>query len=114
MRVTHTVLFKITLVPARCHRKTVGKPVYHEDGRVEVIRSVKMRTLVESIKQSLSSGNSAVSREYLTEEIDALGNAAIPNSDGHARVMANAPQSLTCTAVWQSVLPAFSLPVTPQ
>ncbi len=68
--------------------KTVGKPVYHEDGRVEVIRAVKMRTLVESINQSLSKGNTAVSREYLTEEIDALGNAAIPNSDGHARVMA--------------------------
>lgn len=68
--------------------KTVGKPVYHEDGRVEVIRAVKMRTLVESINQKLGSDASFISREYITEEIEALGNAAIPESDGKARVMA--------------------------
>lgn len=68
--------------------KTVGKPTYHEDGRVEVIRAVKTRTLVESVVQKLSSKASTVVRETVTEEIDALGNAAIPGSDGHARVMA--------------------------
>lgn len=68
--------------------KTVGSPTYHEDGRVEVIRAVKTRTLVESVVQKLGSKSSSVVRETVTAEIDALGNAAIPGSDGHARVMA--------------------------
>lgn len=68
--------------------KTVGKPVYHEDGRVEVIRAVKVRTLLETVTQKLGSTKTTVVQEYVTEEIDALGNAAIPGSDGHARVMA--------------------------
>ena len=68
--------------------KTVGKPTYHDDGRVEVIRAVKTRTLVESITQKLGSTKQSVSQEVITAEIDALGNAAIPGSAGHARVMA--------------------------
>ena len=68
--------------------KTVGKPTFHEDGRVEVIRAVKTRTLVESLVQKLGTKSSSVVRETIIEEIDALGNAAIPGSDGHARVMA--------------------------
>lgn len=68
--------------------KTVGSPTYHEDGRVEVIRAVKTRTLVESIVAKAGSKHSQVVRETITAEIDALGNAAIPGSDGHARVMA--------------------------
>ena len=68
--------------------KTVGKPTYHEDGRVEVIRSVKIRSLVESITQQLNGRKQSVNQETVTSEIDALGNAAIPGSDGQARVMA--------------------------
>lgn len=68
--------------------KTVGKPTYHEDGRVEVIRAVKTRTLLESISQKMGSSKQTISQEVVTAEIDALGNAAIPGSDGHARVMA--------------------------
>lgn len=68
--------------------KTVGKPTYHEDGRVEVIRAVKTRTLLESITQKIGSSKQTISQEVVTAEIDALGNAAIPGSDGHARVMA--------------------------
>lgn len=68
--------------------KTVGKPTYHDDGRVEVIRAVKTRALVESITQNLGSKKQSISQEVITAEIDALGNAAIPGSDGHARVMA--------------------------
>ena len=68
--------------------KTVGKPTYHDDGRVEVIRAVKTRTLVESLVTKLGSKSSKVVQETITAEIDALGNAAIPGSDGHARVMA--------------------------
>lgn len=68
--------------------KTVGKPTYHEDGRVEVIRAVKTRTLLESISQKMGSSKQTISQEVITAEIDALGNAAIPGSDGHARVMA--------------------------
>lgn len=67
--------------------KTVGKPTYHDDGRVEVIRAVKTRTLVESLVTKLGSKSSKVVQETITAEIDALGNAAIPGSDGHARVM---------------------------
>lgn len=66
----------------------MGKPTYHDDGRVEVIRAVKTRTLVESIITKLSNKSTNVVRETITAEIDALGNAAIPGSDGHARVMA--------------------------
>ena len=68
--------------------KTVGKPTYHEDGRVEVIRSVKTQTLMQTISQKLGSSKQSVCREVVTAEIEALGNAAIPGSDGHARVMA--------------------------
>ncbi len=68
--------------------KTVGKPTYHEDGRVEVIRSVKTQTLMQTITQRLGSSKQSVCREVVTAEIEALGNAAIPGSDGHARVMA--------------------------
>lgn len=67
--------------------KTVGKPTYHDDGRVEVIRAVKTRTLVESLVTKLGSKSSKVVQETITAEIDALGNAAMPGSDGHARVM---------------------------
>lgn len=68
--------------------KTVGTPTYHEDGRVEVIRSVKTQTLMQTISQRVGSSKQSVCREVVTAEIDALGNAAIPGSDGHARVMA--------------------------
>lgn len=68
--------------------KTVGKPVYHEDGRVEVIRAVKIRSLIETATENLKTGKVTVSQEYVTEEIDALGNSAIPGSDGHARILA--------------------------
>lgn len=68
--------------------KTVGKPVYHEDGRVEVVRAVKIRTLMESVTQQLNGRKLSVEQEVVTSDIDALGNAAIPGSDGHARVMA--------------------------
>lgn len=68
--------------------KTVGKPTFHDDGRVEVIRSVKTRMLLESITKKVGSAKQITSHEVLTAEIDALGNAAIPGSDGHARVMA--------------------------
>lgn len=68
--------------------KTVGKPVYHEDGRVEVVRAVKIRTLMESVTRQLNGRMQSVSQEVVTAEIDALGNAAIPGSDGHSRVMA--------------------------
>ncbi len=68
--------------------KTVGKPTYHDDGRVEVVRAVKIRTLMESITSQLNGRKLSVSQEIVTAEIDALGNAAIPGSDGHARVMA--------------------------
>jgi hypothetical protein len=66
----------------------VGKPTFHDDGRVEVIRSVKTRTLLETITKKVGATNQSTSQEVVTAEIDALGNAAIPGSNGHARVMA--------------------------
>lgn len=68
--------------------KTVGTPTYHDDGRVEVIRAVKTRTLLNSLVTKHGSKGSKIVQETITEEVDALGNAAIPGSEGHARVMA--------------------------
>lgn len=71
--------------------KTTGKPTYHDDGRVEVVRSVKIGVLIQDLKTRLGpKGNttsSAVSHRKETETIDALGNAAIPGSLGHQRVL---------------------------
>lgn len=69
--------------------KTVGSPTFHDDGRVEVIRAVKIKNLVEVISKRLDKpGKTKVALEVVMEELDALGNAAIPDSAGHARVMA--------------------------
>ena len=67
--------------------KTTEGPTYHEDGRVEVVRAVKVESLIQSI---IKKSNGAVSTSYSKQidTVDALGNAAIPGSLGHKRILA--------------------------
>lgn len=71
--------------------KTAEKPVFHDDGRVEIVRAVKISKLIQDLKTKLDSkGNAtdtAASLRKESETIDALGNAAIPGSLGHRRVL---------------------------
>lgn len=68
--------------------KTTESPTYHDDGRVEVVRAVKVRSLIESIRKISGKEGAEATQSATVEEIDALGNAAIPGSLGHSRVMA--------------------------
>lgn len=68
--------------------KTEGTPTYHEDGRIEVVRSVKISNLIKCITSSTNPKNNGTSYKTVAEEISALGNAAIPDSVGSKRVRA--------------------------
>lgn len=68
--------------------KTTEGPIYHEDGRVEVVRAVKLKNLVETISKSSTSSVTKRTLRTVVTEIDALGNSAVPQSDGHARIRA--------------------------
>lgn len=68
--------------------KTTSGPTYHEDGRVEVVRAVKIKSLIETISTKSTTGKTKTTLSTVSTEIDALGNAAIPGSDGHQRVRA--------------------------
>lgn len=70
---------------------TTEGPTFCDDGRVEVVRAVKVKNLIESIKTQTVNGKKVGTTTTLlteTEEIDALGNAAIKGSVGHGRVKA--------------------------
>lgn len=70
---------------------TTEGPTFCDDGRVEVVRAVKVKNLIESIKTQTVNGKKVGATATLlteTEEIDALGNAAIKGSVGHGRVKA--------------------------
>lgn len=71
--------------------RTTEGPTFCDDGRVEVVRAVKVKNLIESIKTQTVNGKKVGTTTTLlteTEEIDALGNAAIKGSVGHGRVKA--------------------------
>jgi len=68
--------------------KTEGTPTYHDDGRIEVVRSVKVSNLIKCITTSTNPKNNGTSYKTVTEELHALGNAAIPGSVGSKRVRA--------------------------
>ena len=68
--------------------KTSSGPTYHEDGRVEVVRAVKVSNLVRCVTSSTNKANDGTTYKNVVEELDALGNAAIPGSLGHQRVRA--------------------------
>jgi len=74
---------------------TTAGPTYYDDGRLEVVRAVKVSKLIEVIKQVYEKSTSRelkvsrnTSQKLETEVIDALGNAALPGSDGHKKILA--------------------------
>lgn len=67
--------------------KTTEGPTYCEDGRVEVVRAVNLRSLLEVVVNKQGKGSSTF-QKTVNETIDALGNSAIPGSLGHKHVMA--------------------------
>lgn len=66
-------------------------PTYFDDGRVEIVRSVNVSKLIEQLrtKTNISGKKLSVSTTTRTETrtVEALGNAAIPGSLGHKRIL---------------------------
>lgn len=79
---------------------TVGEPDYMPDGRVELVRAVKVKEVVESLNQvikgkRMSSGaylktseKTEFKRESREKLIEVMGNAALFGSPGHDKVRA--------------------------
>jgi hypothetical protein len=79
---------------------TVGEPEYFDDGRVEVVKSVQIERVLETIrrktKEKLRADGSTETVafdekiELGTEgkTLEAMGNSAIPGSLGHQKIMA--------------------------
>lgn len=67
--------------------KTTEGPTYHEDGRVEVVREVKVQSLIQSIIKK-HGGSVSTTYSKQVDTVDALGNSAIPGSLGHKRILA--------------------------
>ena len=70
-------------------------PTYYEDGRLEVVRAVKLSKVIEVVRETFKSSQGReiklsheVETRGETELIDALGNAALPGSDGHKKILA--------------------------
>lgn len=79
---------------------TVGEPEYLPDGRVQVVRAVKVSEVVDTLNRVIkgkrldsgafekTSETSVAKRETREKVIDVMGNAAIAGSPGHVKVMA--------------------------
>jgi len=79
---------------------TVGEPEYFDDGRVEVVKAVKIEQVIETIhrktKEKLRADGTSETvafdekTELATEGkvLEAQGNSALPGSLGHQKVMA--------------------------
>lgn len=79
---------------------TIGEPEYLADGRVQVVRAVKIQEVVESLNRVIkgkrladgsfanSSENEKTDRSVTDKVIDVMGNAALPGSEGHQKIMA--------------------------
>jgi hypothetical protein len=79
---------------------TVGQPEFFADGRVEVVKAVKMEQVIETIRRKtkeklFADGRSKTvsSDEYIDlstkgKVLEVMGNAALPGSEGHQKVMA--------------------------
>lgn len=79
---------------------SVGEPEYLSDGRVQVVRAVKVREVIESLNRvikgkRLSSGDyvqtsekTEFKRDSVDKLIEVMGNAALPGSPGHDKVRA--------------------------
>jgi len=78
----------------------VGEPEYFEDGRVEVVKAVKIEQVIETIRRKTKEKHRAdgasetvefdEKTEIATEGkvLEAMGNSALPGSLGHQKVMA--------------------------
>lgn len=77
---------------------TVGEPQFFDDGRVELVRAVRIQDVIERLNKvikhtKLSSGdikvstNTHVTRETQEKNIDVQGNAALPGSKGQEKVL---------------------------
>jgi len=79
---------------------SAGPAEYLPDGRVQVIRAVKVTEIVESIEKTIKSqpreggkyprvsDNGTVKRAEREKVLEVLGNAALPESPGHDKVRA--------------------------
>ena len=79
---------------------TIGEPEYLADGRVQVVRAVKIQEVVETLNRVIkgkrladgsfanSSENEKTDRSVTDKVIDVMGNSAIPGSEGHQKIMA--------------------------
>jgi hypothetical protein len=79
---------------------TIGNPDYFEDGRVEVVKAVKLEQVIETIRRKskekiLANGKTELvdfdeKKEFstTTKVLEVMGNAALPGSLGHQKIMA--------------------------
>jgi hypothetical protein len=79
---------------------TTEPPEYMDDGRVRVIRAVKIREVVDTLNRvvkgkRLDDGSFVTESDKIKTErktndkmIDVMGNAALPGSEGHQKIMA--------------------------
>ena len=78
----------------------VGEPEFLADGQVQVVRAVKIQEIIETLERAMKrkilsdgsmktvSDTSNTTRKVNDKVIDVMGNAALPGSEGHAKVMA--------------------------
>jgi len=79
---------------------TTEAPEYLPDGRVQVVRAVKIREVIDTLNRVIkgkrledgslvtTSDNTKTNRTTNDKVIDVMGNAAIPGSEGHQKIMA--------------------------
>ena len=79
---------------------TTEAPEYLPDGRVQVVRAVKIREVIDTLNRvikgkrlddgSFATTSDTVKTDRKTNDkiIDVMGNAAIPGSEGHQKIMA--------------------------
>ena len=79
---------------------TVGAPEYKDDGQVQVVRAVNIQEITEKLKRFvkgriLANGKTVTdseqvhaSRSVKDKTIDVMGNAALPGSEGQAKILA--------------------------
>ncbi|MDB2497350.1 hypothetical protein N9X25_09415 [Verrucomicrobiales bacterium] len=77
---------------------SVGEPEYLPDGRVQVVRAVKVREVIESLNRvvknkrspggdySHTSEKTEFKRDTIDKLIEVMGNAALPGSPGHNKI----------------------------
>lgn len=79
---------------------TTGDPEYLADGTVQVVRAVKIREVINTLNTAVKgkilsdgslqtlSNKTKTNTEVKDSVIDVMGNAALPNSEGHQKIMA--------------------------